>query len=173
MIIGIVGVGRPIHWNILFAPRPGNNYPGSPTIPIISPGLSGIRVVPGPGYVQNQGVPGTRVFPGSGFTPGPGDARVLGTFGPGHTRDPGFLSCARPACTSCTPAPGAPPCRGVRAARLRVCYICISVFSILCRSGNCSGWPGDLVPGPWGSQGAGFGGDPGGPKNRNLGVGSS
>ncbi len=30
------------------------------------------------------------------------------------------------------------------------CYF-IGRSSILCLFGNCSGWPGDLVPGPWGS----------------------
>jgi hypothetical protein len=43
------------------------------------------------------------------------------------------------------------------------CCMCFGRSPISCRSGNSSGWPGDLVPGFW-ARGGGFGGGPGGPK---------
>ena len=46
--------------------------------------------------------------------------------------------------------------------------ICIRRSSIWCRSGDCSGWPGVLVPGPWGSIRARGGGSEGVRGRRTL-----
>ncbi len=51
---------------------------------------------------------------------------------------------------------------------IRFLCICIGRSSILCRSGNCSGWPGEFVPGPWRSIPGPVRGDrrgSGGPEN--------
>ncbi len=56
----------------------------------------------------------------------------------------------------------------VRAGCLGCFCLLIGRSSILCRSGTCSGWPGDLVPGPWGSipgPGRGLRRGSGGPPN--------
>ncbi len=49
--------------------------------------------------------------------------------------------------------------------------IFIRRYSILSRCGNCSGWPGDLVPGPWGSipgRGGGSEGSGGAPNLKQI-----